>query len=48
MCSLNAREVIEELLLPKVGIFPQALSMARYAETPPSDGRGDLQLMYSP
>jgi hypothetical protein len=53
MGSLNARrQVIEEMLLPEVGIFPHACSTrARRPDThrmEPPDGPGDLQLMYSP
>ena len=33
MGSLNVRQVIEELLLPEVGIFPHGLLMARTGET---------------
>jgi hypothetical protein len=42
------REIIEELLLPEVGIFPQGFSTGRGCEDDAPDGRGDLQLMYSP
>jgi len=53
MGSLNARrQVIEEMLLPEVGIFPNGgsskCSMARNPQDEARDGPGDLQLMYSP
>jgi hypothetical protein len=49
MCSLNARrQVIEELLLPEVGIFPHECSVAGNPQDGALRGPGDLQLMYSP
>ncbi|SAL15925.1 hypothetical protein AWB69_00791 [Caballeronia udeis] len=53
MGSLNARrQVIEQMLLPEVGIFPHGCSSKCPASRNPEDGAprgpGDLQLMYSP
>jgi hypothetical protein len=53
MGSLNARrQVIEEMLLPEVGIFPHGCSSkcstAGNPQDEAPDGSGDLQLVYSP
>lgn len=49
MGSLNARrQVIEEMLLPEVGIFPHGCSTARTLQDGAPDAHGDLQSMYSP
>ena len=53
MGSLNARrQVIEEMLLPEVGIFPHGCaskcSTSRNPQDGALDGSGDLQLVYSP
>ncbi|MFK4440484.1 hypothetical protein ABH944_000484 [Caballeronia udeis] len=53
MGSLNARrQVIEQMLLPEVGIFPHGCSAQYSTSRNPQDGAphgpGDLQLMYSP
>jgi hypothetical protein len=48
MCSLNARQVIEELLLPEVGTFPQASLLASRCVAARRTCDGDLQSAYSP
>jgi hypothetical protein len=49
MGSLNARrQVIEEMLLPEVGIFPHGCSTVGKPQDGTLDGPGDLQSMYSP
>jgi hypothetical protein len=53
MGSLNARrQVIEEMLLPEVGIFPHGCASNCSTARNPLDGApdapGDLQSMYSP
>jgi hypothetical protein len=48
MCSLNARQIIEELLLPEVSTFPQE-SLTMGARAPARwTCCGDLQSAYSP
>ncbi|CAH2774133.1 MAG: hypothetical protein CBARDCOR_2435 [uncultured Caballeronia sp.] len=53
MGSLNARrQVIEQMLLPEVGIFPHGCSSkcstSRNQQDGAPEGPGDLQLLYSP
>jgi hypothetical protein len=48
MCSLNAPEIIEELLPQEVGTFPQFVGGTLPHAAARRTGHGDLQSMYSP